>query len=70
MDEDRKKFVARLSIAMIHKEVTRKEMAEGTGISIGVLNQIFQGAPVSNKRMNILRKFTGFSETEFIQLKL
>lgn len=70
MDEDREKFVIRLSMAMQHQSIKRKDLAEGTGIPLGTLNQVFSGQPVSIKRMNILRKFTGFSETDFINLKL
>ena len=69
MDEDVEKFVIRLRMACQHQSIKRKDLAKGTGIPLGTLNQIFSGQPVSIKRMNMLRNFTGFSETAFIQLK-
>ena len=68
IDQDRKLFVKRLKIALILKDMTRKELAEKAGIGIASINQICSGHQVSHARMNALRRATGFNAVDFIML--
>jgi len=68
MNKSRIKFVRRLRIACIHKDIKRADLAEKSGIKIDRLNQIFQGKSVSHDTMENLRECTGFSEGDFVKL--
>ena len=68
MNKSRIKFVRRLRIACIHKDIKRAELAEKSGIKKDRLDQIFQGASVGHDTMEKLRECTGFSEIDFVKL--